>query len=166
MGKAERISAILLVAGGVFVAAYSFHYLKLGILISPGAGFLPFICGVSFVILGVLWLMTTFFSKPPAAVEEGDVSEVSEVQDEDVARIWGLPRKMVLGLAVLIAYGLLFERIGYFLSTCLFMFGWQKLVEKESLLKALIITVLSAGVLYTLFQYLLGIQLPWGEWLP
>ena len=166
MAKAERISAVLLIAGGVFVAAYAFHYLKLGILISPGAGFLPFYYGISIIILGVLWLVKALLPSPPAAAETGDGCETGEIPDEDVARIWGLPRKMLLGMAVLIAYGWLFERIGYFLSTCLFMFGWQMLVEKESLLKSVIITALSATILYTLFQYLLGVQLPPGTWLP
>ncbi len=46
------------------------------------------------------------------------------------------------------------------------MFGWQTFVEKESLLKTVIITALSATILYVLFQYLLGFQLPSGTWLP
>ncbi len=45
------------------------------------------------------------------------------------------------------------------------MFCWQVFVEKERLLKTLIITILSATILYTLFQYLLGFQLPQGTWL-
>ncbi|MDD5169153.1 MAG: tripartite tricarboxylate transporter TctB family protein [Syntrophales bacterium] len=166
MAKAERISAVLLVAGGVFIAAYSFHELKLGILISPGAGFLPFYYGIAIIILAALWLVKTLFPKPPATADTGEGCGAGDVPGEDIARIWGLPRKMILGLAVLIAYGWLFEKIGYFLSTSLFMFGWQTLVERESLLKAVIITALSAGILYTLFLYLLGVQLPPGTWLP
>ncbi len=88
-----------------------------------------------------------------------------EAAAEDVPRLWGMPKKMVLGLAVLTVYAWLFEKIGYFLSTCLFMFCWQVFVEKEKLLKTLIITVVSATVLFTLFQYLLGFQLPQGTWL-
>ena len=164
MEKAERISAVILIAGGVFVAAYSHHYLKLGILISPGAGFLPFLCGVAIILLGILWLLTAWRVKPVAS-EEGGAECAGEISAEEVPRLWGLPKKMVLGLAVLIAYGWLFEKIGYFLSTCLFMFCWQAFVEKEKTLKAFVITVLSAAILYTLFQYLLGFQLPQGAWL-
>jgi hypothetical protein len=164
MGKTERISAVILIAAGVFVAAYSFHYLKLGIMISPGAGFVPFLCGIAIVILGALWLLNSWLAKP-AATEGTGTECAAEMPPEDVPRIWGLPKKLVLGLAVLIAYGWLFENIGYFLSTCLFMFFWQVFVEKETLLKAIIITALSATALYTLFQYLLGFQLPQGAWL-
>jgi hypothetical protein len=164
MDKAERISAAILVAGGVFVAAYSYHYLKLGILISPGAGFLPFLCGIAIILLGMLWLLTAWRVKPVAS-EGGGAECAGEISAEEVPRLWGLPRKMVLGLAVLIAYGWLFEKIGYFFSTCLFMFCWQAFVEKEKTLKAVVITVLSAAILYTLFQYLLGFQLPQGTWI-
>ncbi len=164
MEKAERISAVILVAAGVFVAAYSFHYLKLGVLISPGAGFLPFLCGIAIIILGVLWLLAAWRAKPAASEETGKEC-ADETPAGDVPRLWGMPKKMALGLAVLIVYAWLFEKIGYFLSTCLFMFCWQVFVEKERLLKTLIITILSATILYTLFQYLLGFQLPQGTWL-
>ncbi len=163
MGKAERISAVILIAAGVFVAAYSYHYLKLGILISPGAGFLPFLCGVAIVVLGGFWFLAAWRAKPETPEETGTEC-AGESPVEDVQRLWGLPKKMVLGLAVLIVYGWLFEKIGYFLSTCLFMLCWQMFVEKEKILKALVITVLSAAILYTLFQYLLGFQLPQGTW--
>lgn len=161
MEKAERVSAVILIAAGVFVSAYSYHYLKLGILISPGAGFLPFLCGIAIVVFGILWLLTAWRARPqvPAGETDGETGV-----EEDVPRLWGMPRKMVLGLAVLIVYGWLFEKIGYFLSTCLFMLCWQLFVEREKTLKALVITVLSAAVLYTLFQYLLGFQLPQGTW--
>jgi|WetSurMetagenome_2_1015567.scaffolds.fasta_scaffold34159_3 hypothetical protein len=166
MEKEERISAVILIAGGVFIAAYSFHYLKLGILISPGAGLLPFVCGIAVILLGVLWLLTSWRVKPQASAgETSQACGADIVPDEDVPRLWGFPRKMLLGLAVLIVYSWLFEKIGYFLSTCLFMFCWQAFVEKEKMLKTLIITGLSATILYSLFQYLLGFQLPQGTWL-
>lgn len=164
MEKAERISAVILMAMGVFVAAYSYHYLKLGILISPGAGFLPFLCGVAIIVLGIFWFLTAWRAKPSTPEEAGQEC-AGETPAEEVQRLWGLPKKMVLGLAVLIVYGWLFEKIGYFLSTCLFMYCWQTFVEKEKTLKALVITVLSAAILYTLFQYLLGFQLPQGTWI-
>jgi hypothetical protein len=164
MEKAERTSAVILIAAGVFVAAYSYHYLKLGILISPGAGFLPFLCGMAIVVLGGFWFLTAWREKPAAPKETGTEC-AGETPAEEIQRLWGLPRKMILGLAVLIVYAWLFEKIGYFLSTCLFMFCWQVFVEKENLLKTLIITILSSTILYSLFQYLLGFQLPQGTWL-
>ncbi len=107
MEKAERISAVILVAAGVFVAAYSFHYLKLGVLISPGAGFLPFLCGIAIIVLGVLWLLTAWRAKPAASEERG-MKCTGEAPAENVPRLCGLPKKMVMGLAVFIVYAWLF----------------------------------------------------------
>ena len=63
-----------------------------------------------------------------------------------------------------ILYAWLFEKIGYFVSTLLFMVGWQKVVEKEGWLKTAVIAVLCAGAMYGLFAYLLKIALPTGLW--
>ncbi len=57
-------------------------------------------------------------------------------------------------------YAFLFERIGFFLSTVLFMLGWQIVVERQRWLKAVIITVLCAVAMYTLFKSLLHVELP------
>lgn len=52
MDKAEKISAVITVAFGIFVMAYSYSTLKLGMLITPGAGFLPFFIGMALIVLG------------------------------------------------------------------------------------------------------------------
>jgi NADH:ubiquinone oxidoreductase subunit H len=59
-----------------------------------------------------------------------------------------------------VVYASLFERIGFFLSTLLFMLGWQMVVERQRWLKAIIITILCAVAMYTLFRFLLRVQLP------
>lgn len=167
MGRAERVSAILLLGGGIAVTAYSYRDLKLGMLISPGAGFLPFLCGISLCILSVLWLIRNLLpgsaGEPDETHEEGPAADLAH---EKGAALWGISLKMVLGIAVLIVYAWLFEKIGYFASTALFMFGWQLLLERESIFKSLAVTALSAGIMYTLFHQLLGVQLPAGSWLP
>ncbi|HEY5190940.1 MAG TPA: hypothetical protein VII77_03065, partial [Candidatus Deferrimicrobium sp.] len=59
MGRAERISSVVLVVFGLFVAFYSRQYLKLGRMISPGAGFLPFWIGIALAVLGAIWFLNT-----------------------------------------------------------------------------------------------------------
>ena len=54
----------------------------------------------------------------------------------------------------------LFERIGFLLSTLVFMLGWQLIVERERWLKAVVVTVLCAAAMFTLFRYLLHVELP------
>jgi len=163
MDRAERIASVTLVAFGVFVAYYSDKYLKLGILISPGAGFFPYWIGVVLAVLGAVWLLNTFLArKAPGPAEAECGSEGADMGGEPL-------RKRVLfrflpGVLLVVLYGWLFEKAGYFLSTVLFMVGWQKVVERESWLKTLLIAVLCAGGMYALFSYLLKGVLPTGTW--
>jgi hypothetical protein len=165
MGKAEKISAVITVVFGIFVMAYSYYTLKLGMMITPGAGFLPFFIGIALVILGVLWFIQKSMRKGEVCVPlMEDTCETVEGPSEAADLIVGLPRKMLLGLLVLILYGALFERAGYFLATLIFMFSWQKLVEKEKWLKSFLITAIVTFTMYSLFRYLLNVPLPKGPW--
>jgi hypothetical protein len=165
MGKAERISAVIVVGCGVLVAAYSYYTLKLGMMISPGAGFLPFLLGIALIILGVLWFIQKSLTKIEVtahAAPEGSSGPEGLATGEGV--VCGLSKKMLLGIAVLIVYASLFEWIGYFVATLIFMFSWQMCVEKEKWMRSLLITALSTAAMYTLFRYLLNVQLPRGPW--
>lgn len=162
MNRAEKVAAVIVVVTGVLIAAYSYYALKLGMTISPGAGFMPFLIGVALIILGLLLFIQKHVQrpvKPSPALQESDVE-----RQEDKEAATGFSRKMLLGIAVAIAYALLFERVGYFLATLAFMLGWQIIVEREKWLKSVVITVLSTAVMYTLFNYLLNIHLPKGDW--
>ncbi|HAA04838.1 MAG TPA: hypothetical protein DCE18_15935 [Syntrophobacteraceae bacterium] len=165
MNRAEKISAAITVALGISVMAYSYYSLKLGMMITPGAGFLPFLIGAALAILGSLWFLQKSMRKGEVCVPlMEDSCTIVEGQSEAVDLIVGIPRKMLFGLAVLIIYAALFERIGYFLATLIFMFAWQMLVEKERWPKSVLITAAATITMYTLFRYLLNIPLPKGPW--
>jgi len=63
MNRAEKVSSIVLVAFGLFVAFYSRQYLKLGKMITPGAGFLPYWIGIALAVLGGIWFLNTLLSR-------------------------------------------------------------------------------------------------------
>lgn len=164
MLKGERMVGILIAAGGLAVALYAYYYLKLGQMISPDAGFLPFLLGLSLLILGViLFFMAHFGVKSGGYEEELGKIPAGEppVMDSQMERLTG---KLLLGIIVLIFYALLLERVGYFLATAVFMGGWQLLVERERLLKAVLITLIASGVMYGLFKYILRVHVPSGAW--
>ncbi|MHB1011399.1 MAG: tripartite tricarboxylate transporter TctB family protein [Desulfobacteria bacterium] len=163
MARAERISSVVLVVFGVFVAAYSRHYLKLGLMISPDAGFLPYGIGIALAALGAIWFVASFKvgAAREAGVAEGGAGEAGAESAPDRAL---LISKMLPGVLIIILYAWLFERAGYLLSTVLFMVGWQKIVEREGWLKTSVIALLSAAAMYTLFVYLLRVYLPTGTW--
>jgi len=163
MNRAEKVSSIVLIAFGLFVAYYSRQYLKLGIMITPGAGFLPYWIGIALTVLGAIWFLNTLLSRRRSGADgEGSVAGDAAAEREAMrARVLS---KFLPGVLLVILYAWLFEKAGYIVSTALFMVGWQKVVEKEGWLKTAVIAVLSAGCMYTLFSYLLKVYLPTGTW--
>lgn len=165
MNRAEKVSSIVLVAFGLFVAFYSRQYLKLGKMITPGAGFLPYWIGIALAVLGAIWFLNTFLARTGSGAggEGSDAGDGDPEAERDALRsriLW----KFLPGVLLIILYAWLFEKAGYIVSTALFMVGWQKVVEREGWLKTAVISVLSAAFMYTLFSYLLKVFLPTGTW--
>lgn len=163
MNRAEKASSIVLIAFGLFVAFYSRQYLKLGKMITPGAGFLPYWIGIALAVLGALWFLETFLARTGSGAG-GEGSDAGDAAAEREALRGRLLSKFLPGVLLVILYAWLFEKAGYIVSTALFMVGWQKLVEREGWLKTAVIAVLSAGCMYALFSYLLKVYLPTGTW--
>ncbi len=156
MSKSHNVANLVFIALGIFVTLYSHYSLKLGILITPGAGFLPFLCGLALIVLGIVWRIQTMIFKSPARVKYSGVPS-AEVK---AAPLRASRIKLCLAFLATVIYAFLFERIGFFLSTVLFMLGWQMVVERQRWLKAIIITILCAVAMYTLFKLLLRVELP------
>ena len=163
MNRAEKVSSIVLVAFGLFVAFYSRQYLKLGKMITPGAGFLPYWIGIALAVLGAIWLLDTLLSRRGSGAG-GEESAAGDAAAEREALRGRVLSKFLPGVLLVILYAWLFEKAGYIVSTALFMVGWQKVVEKEGWLKTAVVAVLSAGFMYALFSYLLKVYLPTGTW--
>jgi len=163
MDRAEKVSSIALIVFGLFVAYYSRRYLKLGIMITPGAGFLPYWIGIALAVLGALWFLETFLARTGSGAG-GEGSIAGDAAAEVEALRGRVLSKFLPGVLLVILYAWLFEKAGYIVSTALFMVGWQKVVEKEGWLKTAVIAVLSAGCMYALFSYLLKVYLPTGTW--
>jgi hypothetical protein len=159
MSKSDHVANLVVVGLGIFVVYHSYYYLKLGILIAPGAGFLPFLCGLALVALAVIWRLQTTLLKPrpkagPARHPMTAASEAESVP-QPVSRV-----KLVLAFAITVVYAVLFERIGFFLATLVFMLTWQVVVERQHWPKAIVITVLCSAAMYALFRLLLHVELP------
>jgi hypothetical protein len=159
MSRSDHVANLVVIGLGIFVVYHSYHYLKLGILIAPGAGFLPFLCGLALVVLAVIWRLQTIILKPRSRAEPAGspltAAGEAESTPQPVSRI-----KLVLAFATTVVYAVLFERIGFFLATLAFMLTWQVVVERQHWLRAIVITVLCSAALYALFRMLLRVELP------
>lgn len=163
MNRAERIASVVLVAFGLAVAYYSREHLKLGIAISPGAGFLPYHIGLAMAVLGGAWFVASFVARGDSESAQAAGDPPADAGPHSLHRQRILTR-FVPGILLILAYAWIFERAGYFVSTVLFMACWQKLVERERWGKSLLIAFLCAGAMWALFSFLLKGVLPIGTW--
>ena len=161
MRRSETIASIFLIAFGLGVMYYAREHLKLGMMISPGAGFLPFGVGTTLAILGAVWFATNLLAGRTATPAVERTAEAPVATAPTSNRIL---TRLVPGVLLVIAYAWLFERAGFFASTVAFMVGWQKIVEREGWGKTLLIALVCAGAMYALFSYLLKGVLPTGAW--
>lgn len=142
----ERRAGIFLLLIGLAVAIYSITELKLGSIAQPGPGFVPFISGAGITILSAIWLVINLrkVEKSGALWQKGEL------------------RNPVLAVVIIILYTVLINRLGYILSTLLFLILWQFAIEKEKWLKTAVIAIVGTAAMYVLFSFLLGVPLPEG----
>jgi hypothetical protein len=159
MSKSDNVTNLIVLALGIFVVYHSYYSLRIGILISPGAGFLPFLCGIALIALGIVWRLQTILIKSPAHAEH-TADPMAAVGEEGAAPLPVSRVKLCLAFATTLVYACLFERIGFLVATLVFMLGWQVVVERQRWLRSIIITALCTAAMYTLFKYLLHVDLP------
>lgn len=146
MSLRDRIAATAFLLLGGYVAGAGMA-LGTGTLQKPGAGLQPLVLGVLFMVLGMIYL-TAAFRKP-----RGGVSP------------WSLAlckRPLMAGAAILL-YWLGLTRLGFPLTTFLFLIGWLWLIERESWCRILVVSVSVTVCLYLVFTIILRIRLPLGS---
>ena len=122
------------------------YRLDIGSFHAPGTGFFPFWVGMVFGALSLLLLVFTF-------VREGKRAEISEKVR------W---RSIILVLASLFIYAVVLEKIGFVLSTLLFIGALLMIIERKKWHIVAIIALLSTLAFYIVFQVWLQSNLPKG----
>jgi hypothetical protein len=150
--RKDIAGSLFLLAVGLFLADQS-RKLLVWSRYGPEEGFFPLLIalllvGLSLGVIGrSVFLRGTRKGAPPAQErEEGAVS---------------IFRVAAYGLAMLL-FGLLMERGGFFLMETFFLFFIVKVVEKYPWKTSLAVGLLTIACSYLLFQYWLGVPLPWG----
>ncbi len=153
MNRYDRKSSLVWLGFSLLVIGGSLSYTP-GTWSRPGPGFLPLLCGLVMAILSLgILVQATWGVKKGAAREGGPPFLTSR---------WP---KIGAALSILLGYGLLLEPLGYLAVTFVFLLLALKVVEPNRWRTALIETVLATGFSYTLFEVLLKVQLPKGDWL-
>jgi putative tricarboxylic transport membrane protein len=121
----------------------------------PGPGFLPFLCGATLGIFGLILLFSTTFLKPKG--EEEAKSERSLVK-----RNWKKFLNPLLILVVLLVYILLLETLGFLLTTFICLLFLFKLSEPGKWLMPLALSFMVTALTYLIFSLWLQCQFPKG----
>jgi len=143
----DRIAAGFFFAVGAFFALYACT-IEIGAWNEPGPGFLPFWGGVTLVMMSIALLARTWKRKGivlPSFFPKNDS--------------W---KRVVATFAALTAYNLVFDFLGFTLTTFLFIGVLVKFIFPQTWLRSLIVAAAAAFAARILFVDFLQTQLPQG----
>jgi hypothetical protein len=147
MNWAQVLIALIWLAVGLGISAGA-HDLGVGTLSSPGPGLFPFVIGVGMAVLSLGVSVTS--RRVAAPVQEAGTSGFSRFMP------------VVAVIVALVFYTFTLERLGFLLSTFLFLSGLLIALGGKNILSA---AVAGAGITagaYLVFAKLLKITLPLG----
>jgi putative tricarboxylic transport membrane protein len=133
---------VLIALGSFYEAAK----LPFGRMNAPGAGFFPVVLAA---LLGAVSLAGLI-----AAFRDG-----GERQSHESHLFW---KKIILTVTALAAFAVIFERVGYLVTTFLFVAFLLRIVERRSRALAAAVAFAASLVSYLIFGLLLGAPLPAG----
>lgn len=154
MKKRDRASSLFWMGFGILfvIGAWQQGLIHKGV---PGPGFLPFICGIALILLS---LMVLFPALVAGKNKNGEGGEPENFFPEE-----GSGRRMVYTVTALVAYGICLPYLGFLLTTFVFMLFTLRLMEKQKLIRVILLSLSIAIPAYLLFAAL-DVQLPQGMW--
>jgi len=151
IGKKDLIPATVWIILGILMIIGSYE-LDLGKLQTPGPGMFPFLLGVILILVSLPILISA-------------LKDIRRSRKKKV-NIWGGVDFLKMGaiVAVLLAYGLLLERVGFSVTAFLCLFFLFKVVGSETLSKALVLSSVTVIASYLLFIIALKVYMPLFPW--
>jgi putative tricarboxylic transport membrane protein len=149
MKKADRIFAFICLglSGWLIQESFKYDYMT---KYTPGPGFHPFWLGICLGLLSLFLLFDTFRRK--------------ESKEEGKSYLPGKKGLIRLGLIALItaALALLMTRLGFVLSSFVFIVLILFVLEKFKIVKSLFYGAVMSGAVFLIFRYWLDVDLPKG----
>ena len=145
MEISDRWGSSLWLIFSILICIESYR-LGIGSFHAPGTGFFPFWVGMVFGMLSLVLLVLTF-------IREGKRVGITEKIQ------W---RSIILVLASLFLYAVVLEKIGFVVSTLLFIGALLMIIERKKWHIVVIIAILSTLAFYIVFQVWLQSNLPKG----
>jgi putative tricarboxylic transport membrane protein len=142
----ELWSGLVGLALSIFVV-WSGYSLKLGTINDPGSGYVMFYAGLLMIVFSLITLYS--------AVKDGGPTFLSLWRDV----LWTKP---LLVIALLIAFTLVFETVGFLVSTTILLIALLRVIDPVPWIRAIPIALLVPFICWYVLQKLLLIQLPSG----
>jgi putative tricarboxylic transport membrane protein len=144
MKKVHLYITLFWIALGIFFAFFSYR-LGLGQFLEPGPGLFSFGLGLAIALLGIYQLIRTYLSlrKGEGGLEGG--------REE---KFFGNAGRLVVLTAVLLAYAILFQRLGYLLTTFLGMALLLRIAGYARWVPIIVYAAVISIISYTGFTYL------------
>ena len=156
--KKEQWTAI-----GLFIFAFVtvFESIRLSVWEhgSPTSGTFPFLLGVLLAILSVLYFIRHSFKTRKKRLVDDFRSHLAEEPEPVVEASKVDWRKVLLSMAAVGTYPVLFLTGGYIIGTAIFLFFMCKTVERLKISTTVIITLFTIIVSYVVFGILLKVPL-------
>ena len=148
MKKHDRVGGFIwLVLGmGICIGAIK---LRLGTLLRPGPGFMPFLSGAIMGVFGLILVFSTGLTK------------LGEVKSE-THWVKGNLKNLLLPSLAIFGYVLLLEPLGFLITTFIFLIFLLKLKEPKRWAMPLILTASTVALSYLIFSVWLKCQFPRG----
>jgi len=147
--RADRVSSLCWLAFGL-LCIYGSVLLGLGTLREPGTGFFPLLAASFFTLLALTVFVRSLI---PGRGFQVVISSLWQ------GTIWHRP--LAVGL-LMTGYILALERIGFLLTSLVVLLIMLRGVEKFPWWKAILISIISSGSTFLLFNVLLKTVLPTG----
>jgi len=148
MKKKNIGSSILWLLFSVIVCIESYK-LNIGTLHNPGPGFYPFSIGLTLILFSLIVLLSSIFLQKEEASQE-KTGEKSNIKD------------ILLVVISLFLYAVVYEHLGFVLSTFLFIIFILKIIERKKWPVAISFAFFTAAISYVVFNLWLNANLPKG----
>jgi putative tricarboxylic transport membrane protein len=149
--KSDLVGGLIWIMIAVYMCIGSIE-LNLGSIEKPGPGFIPFISAAILGFFGVQIMLASLFRRSKGG------------EGLNVGKLWvkGQMRNICFTLLALFVYASLFEPIGFFITTFLFLFFLFKLTEPKKWLMPLVLAGTLVTLSYLVFSVWLMAQFPRG----
>ena len=149
--KADRVSSLLWLIFSMIICIESYR-LNLGSYKDPGPGFFPFLAGLVSTILSLILLILTFGTERKGGMD----------------RVWENIKwkNIIFLLSFMLIYALFMVKLGFLLTTFIFMMGLVRIIEYRKWYVVAIAAIVTTLAAYFVFEVWLKTQLPRGIFAP